>query len=142
MKIIHVLKSYWKVCSRPSVHFSLGFLTLGGFIAGIIFWGGFNTALELTNTETFCISCHEMEANVYQELQSTVHFSNGSGVRATCPDCHVPHNWTERSGWNWLNTSGRASRLMTPSSAETATILNTWTLPSNRVVLQSNTALH
>ena len=27
-----------------------------GVIAGIILWGGFNTAMEMTNTETFCIS--------------------------------------------------------------------------------------
>ena len=57
-----------------------------GIIAGIILWGGFNTAMEMTNTETFCISCHEMEENVYQELQKTVHFTNRTGVRATCPD--------------------------------------------------------
>ena len=50
----------WEIISRPSVHYSLGFLTLGGFVMGIIFWGGFNTALELTNTETFCTGCHEM----------------------------------------------------------------------------------
>jgi cytochrome c-type protein NapC len=37
-----------------------------------------------------------MHDNVYQELQHTVHFSNRSGVRATCPDCHVPHNWTDK----------------------------------------------
>ncbi|RCU51688.1 MULTISPECIES: cytochrome c3 family protein [Corallincola] len=86
----------WRVVARPSVHYSLGFLTVGGFIAGIIFWGGFNTALELSNTEAFCISCHEMEDNVYQEMRSTIHFTNRSGVRATCPDCHVPHNWTDK----------------------------------------------
>ncbi|MCG7910964.1 MAG: NapC/NirT family cytochrome c, partial [Candidatus Thiodiazotropha taylori] len=32
-----------------------------GIIAGILLWGGFNTAMEMTNTEEFCISCHEME---------------------------------------------------------------------------------
>ncbi|MCL1065449.1 cytochrome c3 family protein [Shewanella olleyana] len=90
------LKLIWKVIRRPSVHYSLGFLTLGGFVAGIIFWGGFNTALELASTEEFCTSCHEMESNVYQELQSTIHFTNRSGVRATCSDCHVPHNWTDK----------------------------------------------
>jgi cytochrome c-type protein NapC len=90
------LKQIWKIVNRPSVHYSLGFLTLGGFLAGIIFWGGFNTALEVTNTEKFCIGCHEMENNVYQELQTTIHFTNRSGVRATCPDCHVPHNWTDK----------------------------------------------
>lgn len=86
----------WQTLSRPSVHISFGVLTLGGFIAGVIFWGGFNTALEATNTEEFCIGCHTMENNVYQELQETVHWKNTSGVRATCPDCHVPHDWTDK----------------------------------------------
>ncbi|TVP54664.1 MAG: cytochrome C, partial [Halomonadaceae bacterium] len=85
------LRRYWQILSRPSVHFSLGFLTLGGFIAGILFWGGFNTAMEVTNTEQFCTSCHEMEANPFQELRGTIHYDNRSGVRATCSDCHVPH---------------------------------------------------
>jgi trimethylamine-N-oxide reductase cytochrome c-type subunit TorC len=71
-------------------------LALGGFLTGIIFWGGFNTAMEFTNTENFCISCHEMRDNVYEELQQTVHWSNRTGVRATCPDCHVPHEWTNK----------------------------------------------
>lgn len=91
-----LLSRFWLTVSRPSRFFSLGFLTLGGFVCGVLFWGGFNTALELTNTEQFCISCHEMETNVYEELTRTVHFSNRSGVRATCPDCHVPHDWTDK----------------------------------------------
>ena len=86
----------WNTLRRPAVHLSLGAVTLVSFVAGIIFWGGFNTALEATNTEEFCISCHEMQNNVYQELQGTVHWSNRSGVRATCPDCHVPHDWTDK----------------------------------------------
>ena len=91
-----LLAKYWTVINRPSAHFSLGFLTMGGFIAGIIFWGGFNTALEASNTESFCVSCHEMQDNVFAELKSTVHYANASGVRATCPDCHVPHQWTDK----------------------------------------------
>ncbi|KJJ57792.1 hypothetical protein VC77_06675, partial [Vibrio cholerae] len=54
----------WHTMTRPAVHISLGVLTLGGFIAGVIFWGGFNTALEATNTEEFCISCHTMSRRV------------------------------------------------------------------------------
>ncbi len=38
-------------------------------IVGVIFWGGFNTSMEVTNTLKFCISCHEMEENVYQEYK-------------------------------------------------------------------------
>ncbi|MCW7537905.1 cytochrome c3 family protein [Aquabacterium sp. A7-Y] len=89
-------RRYWVVLWRPSRYFSLGFLTIAGFIAGILFWGGFNTVLELTNTERFCIGCHEMRDNVYQELQGTIHFTNRSGVRAKCSDCHVPHDWTSK----------------------------------------------
>ena len=73
---------------------SVGVLTVAGlFIGGIVFWGGFNWSLELTNTEQFCISCHEMRENVFKEYQTTVHYSNRTGVRATCPDCHVPKEW-------------------------------------------------
>jgi len=91
-----LLRQIWLLISRPAATLSLGFLTLGGFVGGVLFWGGFNTALEVTNTEQFCISCHEMRDNVYEELTRTVHFSNRSGVRASCPDCHVPHEWTDK----------------------------------------------
>ena len=109
--MIRWLKSQWQVLRRPSRHFSLGFLAIGGFIAGIFFWGGFNTALEATNTERFCTGCHEMHDNVFQELKTTIHYSNRSGVRASCPDCHVPHEWTHKIArkmqaskevWGWL----------------------------------------
>ena len=69
---------------------------LFGFVLGIIFWGGFNTAMEMTNTESFCISCHEMKDNVYEEYTNTIHYSNRTGVRATCPDCHVPKEWVHK----------------------------------------------
>ena len=67
-----------------------------GIILGILLWGGFNWAMEITNTEEFCISCHEMKENVYVELKETVHFTNRTGIRATCPDCHVPKEWIHK----------------------------------------------
>ena len=66
------------------------------FMVGVVFWGGFNWSMEITNTESFCISCHEMEQNVYQEYKTTVHYSNPTGVRATCPECHVPREWLHK----------------------------------------------
>lgn len=95
-RLRELARRYWQVLRRPSVHFSLGFLTIGGFVAGVVFWGAFNTALEATNSEAFCTSCHEMRDNVFEELKHTIHYSNRSGVRATCPDCHVPHQWTDK----------------------------------------------
>ncbi|MCE0732717.1 pentaheme c-type cytochrome TorC [Halomonas sp. G15] len=91
-----ILATLWNTLKKPPVHISLGVIIIVSFFAGIVFWGGFNTAMEYTNTEEFCVSCHEMEDNVYQELQTTVHWSNRTGVRAICSDCHVPHDWTAK----------------------------------------------
>lgn len=87
-----MIKRLWTWFTKPS-HLALGTLLTVGFFAGIIFWGGFNTGMEMSNTEEFCISCHEMEDNVYEEYVGTIHYTNRSGVRATCPDCHVPKEW-------------------------------------------------
>jgi cytochrome c-type protein NapC len=88
--------SRWQALWRQSHKWYLLWIPVGGvlmFVAGIIFWGGFNTVLEATNTETFCLSCHEMRDNVYEEYKKTIHYTNRTGVRATCPDCHVPRPW-------------------------------------------------
>ena len=81
--------SLWSRIRNPA-YWSLLFV---GVVAGIIFWGGFNTVMEATNTMTFCISCHEMRDTVYQEYKESVHYKNPSGVQATCSDCHVPKPW-------------------------------------------------
>ena len=67
-----------------------------GVVAGVIFWGGFNTAMEATNSLGFCISCHEMRDTVYQEYKTSIHYMNPAGVRAVCSDCHVPKDWTHK----------------------------------------------
>lgn len=67
-----------------------------GMVAGVVAWGGFNTVLEATNTLDFCISCHEMRDTVYAEYKASPHYQNPSGVRATCPDCHVPRDWAHK----------------------------------------------
>ncbi len=69
---------------------------VAAFTTGIVVWGGFNWSLELANTEKFCISCHVMEANLYDDFKSTIHYANRTGVRATCPDCHVPDTWARK----------------------------------------------
>jgi cytochrome c-type protein NapC len=83
----------WETLKKPAPRYSLGALLMIGIVSGIFVWGAFNWALELTNTQSFCLTCHEMEQNVYREYSGTVHDSNKSGVRATCPDCHVPKEW-------------------------------------------------
>jgi cytochrome c-type protein NapC len=75
---------------RPSSRFSLAALLVAGCLIGIALEIGFGWALDQTNTEAFCISCHEMRDTVYQELKKTIHYSSRTGVRAICSDCHVP----------------------------------------------------
>lgn len=91
-----LFKRLWHWFTRPSALIGQGVLLSVGGIAGIIFWGGFNTAMEATNTMEFCISCHEMRDTVYEEYKTSVHYKNASGVRAICSDCHVPHEWTPK----------------------------------------------
>ena len=86
----------WATLRKPSAKYSLLGILVVGFVSGIIFWGGFNTAMEATNTLEFCVSCHEMRDTVYQEYQKTIHFSNRTGVRAICSDCHVPKDWVHK----------------------------------------------
>jgi len=80
---------------RPST-LSLAAVVAIGMISGLVFWGGFNTGMEATNTLAFCTGCHEMRDTVFQEYKETIHYRNRSGVRAICPDCHVPKDWLHK----------------------------------------------
>ncbi|HIH0878051.1 TPA: NapC/NirT family cytochrome c [Vibrio cholerae] len=86
------LKAFWLRLSSPSKA-AVGVVLLMGFVGGLLFWGGFNTGMEATNSEEFCSGCH---APIVAEIQETIHYSNRSGVRAICSDCHVPHEWTDK----------------------------------------------
>ncbi|ADT88557.1 NapC/NirT family cytochrome c [Vibrio sp. Vb2880] len=87
-----LLKAFWERLTRPSKA-AVGVVLFMGFIGGLLFWGAFNTGMEVTNTEEFCSGCH---APIVAEIQETIHYSNRSGVRAICSDCHVPHQWTDK----------------------------------------------
>jgi len=86
---------YWqKLWRRPQKWYWFG-IPAGGFgmfALGIIFWGGFNTAMELSNSVGFCTSCHAM-APVNEEWRQSLHYKNAAGVQAICSDCHVPRAW-------------------------------------------------
>ncbi|WP_299437147.1 NapC/NirT family cytochrome c [uncultured Rhodospira sp.] len=68
--------------------FVLGLLVLigGGY-------GGFTVFAKVTNSNEFCISCHEMEVGPYAEYKTSIHYANRTGMRVTCADCHVPRDF-------------------------------------------------
>jgi cytochrome c-type protein NapC len=76
-----------QTCSR--IRLGLGVAVVALLVAGVLMAAG-AAGLAWTNTETFCIGCHEMRDNVYAEFKDTIHDQNRSGVRAVCSDCHVP----------------------------------------------------
>ena len=52
-----LLKTFWLRLKTPS-KVAVGLVLFMGFIGGLLFWGGFNTVMEKTNTEEFCAGCH------------------------------------------------------------------------------------
>lgn len=99
---------------------------LGGVVAaalvGVFLTVSSSAVMEWTNTEGFCISCHEMRVNVYEEYRETIHFNNRSGVRAVCSDCHVPRAMIPKlirkfqaTGELWAKATGK---LDTPEKFE------------------------
>jgi cytochrome c-type protein NapC len=69
-----------------------GVAVLFVLVLGAMLMSAGAAGLAWTNTESFCISCHEMRDNVYAEYKDSVHDRNRSGVRAICSDCHVPRD--------------------------------------------------
>ena len=90
--LLNLVKAFWRRLNTPSKA-GVGAVLGLGFVGGILFWGAFNTGMEATNTEAFCSGCH---APIVEEIRDTIHYSNRSGVRAICSDCHVPHEWTDK----------------------------------------------
>ena len=88
-----MIKKLWRWLRTPHPRYAIGLVIVVAGIGGILFWGGFHTVLEMTNSEAFCISCHEMRDTVYKEYTTSTHYKTASGVRASCPDCHVPKQW-------------------------------------------------
>ena len=86
-------------------------LLFAGAAAMAVFFGGFTVFAQYTNRLEFCISCHEMETGPYAEYKKTIHYSNRTGVRAECADCHVPKEfgpklvakvWAAKDVWHHL----------------------------------------
>ncbi|EXI61423.1 cytochrome C [Mannheimia granulomatis] len=85
-----MLKRFWNWFCRPS-KMAIGAVILISALGGIFAWSGFNAGLAMTNTEEFCSDCHMND--VVPEYRASSHYSNRSGVKAICSDCHVPHEF-------------------------------------------------
>lgn len=68
-----------------------------GVIAGAGGLAATAWVFEATSTDEFCLSCHNHDIT-YQRYQTTSHYSNASGISATCADCHIPHDLVGKTG--------------------------------------------
>ncbi len=86
-----MIKKTWNALCRSCVRVTLvaGIAVVALILGGVLMAAG-AAGLAWTNTEKFCIGCHEMKTNPYAEFKGTIHDTNRSGVRAICSDCHVP----------------------------------------------------
>jgi cytochrome c-type protein NapC len=81
------LQARCKTCSRVTL--TLGVM-LTALVASVLLMTVGAAAMAYTNTQDFCIGCHEMRDNVYAEFKGTIHDVNRTGVHVICSDCHVP----------------------------------------------------
>ncbi len=104
-------RSLW---SRPRSRWLLG-IPVGGLLMlllGVALANGTSAAMHATSSPEFCANaCHYMRDFVAPEVAASVHGSNAAGVKATCPDCHVPKPFgalmmrkieASREGWGHL----------------------------------------
>ncbi len=64
---------------------------IGLAAAGLIVLGavGFAGTVAVTESNEFCVSCHELDY-AYTGWEQSTHVNNPEGVAANCVDCHVP----------------------------------------------------
>lgn len=89
----------YKIVSEPKpkkyVFGGISTIAVTFIFVGVLASSGFSNVMNWTNTEQFCVSCHEMQINL-NEYTDTVHDKNRTGVATTCPDCHVPKDFISK----------------------------------------------
>ncbi len=91
------LGKMWAWFTKPSRRAGAGVLVAAGILGGVFLTAGFNWSVEYTNSTEFCMSCHSLKPAV-EEWQESHHYSNPSGIRAECKDCHVADAFWPKMG--------------------------------------------
>lgn len=77
-------------------------------------------------------SCHSMAAP-FEEYKKSVHYTNASGVRAICSDCHAPRPWgaklvrkIQATGELWRHFTGKIDTPETFEAERKAMATRVW----------------
>jgi nitrate/TMAO reductase-like tetraheme cytochrome c subunit len=88
------IKRFFRWLFSPSARLSVIALLLIGLVLGAGAVISTQVAVAMTGTNEFCgTACHSHAKFVYPEHKESLHYSNRTGVRATCGDCHIPHDY-------------------------------------------------
>jgi nitrate/TMAO reductase-like tetraheme cytochrome c subunit len=88
-----IVRRFIRWLFSPSARWSVAALLFVGVVVGATSVAGAQVALAVTGSDEFCgNACHSHEKFVFPEHKLSAHYTNRTGVRATCSDCHVPHN--------------------------------------------------
>jgi len=88
------IRRAWRWLFSPSARWSVFALVVAGLVIGAIGVIGTQVVVAATGTDQFCgTTCHSHARFVFPEHQQTGHYNNRTGVRATCGDCHIPHDY-------------------------------------------------
>lgn len=78
----------WRVLASPTARYSVLVLVGGGLVLGVVLTLAFKTALVVTSSNEFCLSCHTQNAGL--DWKRSSHYVNRSGMVVGCADCHEP----------------------------------------------------
>jgi len=78
-------------------------LVIAFVVLPFISWIITDEGITATSDATFCVSCHSMEPFEKAHTADIHGGTNAHGVRATCAQCHLPHD----SSFNYLYTKAR-----------------------------------
>ncbi len=90
------IRATFRTLTTPSRRIAAGVLVLVGLIFGAFGMTAFDATMHATNTDAFCVSCHELRDNALEEFVGTPHHTNASGKVAGCGDCHVPKEFVPK----------------------------------------------
>lgn len=89
-----ILRRFLRWLLSPSPSMSVFWLLLIGLVIGATIVVGSQAAVAVTGTSEFCgATCHSHAQFVYPDYKQSVHYSNRTGLRASCSDCHIPHEY-------------------------------------------------
>jgi len=90
-----VRRGLWQRLTSPSAKWSVLALLILGLALGALGVIATQVVVAATGTNAFCGgACHSMQW-VDREYRESGHYSNRTGVRAECHDCHIPHQYPQ-----------------------------------------------